>query len=152
MKTIELKVEAVALDWKGEPVVVLREVGGQRAVFIWIGVLEASAITIPLGNQAPPRPLTHDLIIQILEQLEASVERVLISDLQDVTYYATLDLKIGDRVCSIDCRPSDGIAVAMRAKAPILIDTDLLGRLEQSQRDMAQGQVTLVEPGEPVVH
>jgi hypothetical protein len=87
-----------------------------------------------------------------LEQLQASVERVLISDLQDVTYYATLDLRIGDRVCSIDCRPSDGIAVAMRANAPMLIDTDLLSRLQETQREMQQGQVTLVEPGEPVVH
>lgn len=152
MDTIELKVEAVALDWKGEPVVVLREVNGQRAVFIWIGVLEAGAITLHLSNQTPPRPLTHDLILRVLEQLQVTVERVLISDLQDVTYYATLDLRVGDRVCSIDCRPSDGIAVALRANAPVLIDTDLLTRLQETQREIQQGQVTLVDPGEPVVH
>jgi hypothetical protein len=150
--TIELKVEAVALDWKGEPVVVLREANGRRAVFIWIGVLEAGAITLQLGRQTPPRPLTHDLIIRILEQLQASVERVLISDLQDVTYYATLDLRAGDRVCSIDCRPSDGIAIAMRANAPVLIDSDLLARLEQTQQELQEGQITIVEPGEPTVH
>ena len=152
MKTIELRVEAVALDWKGEPVVVLREVNGQRAVFIWIGVLEASAITLQLGNQSPTRPLTHDLIVLILEQLQASVERVIISDLQEVTYYASLDLRVGDRVCSIDCRPSDGIAIAMRTNAPVLIDSDLLSRLEQTQQELQQGQITLVEPGEPTVH
>lgn len=152
METVQLKVEAVALDWKGEPVVVLREVGGQRAVFIWIGVLEASAITLQLAHQTAPRPLTHDLVMGILEQLGASVERLVISDLQNESYYAMLDLRCGERVCSIDCRPSDGIAIAMRAGAPLLIDSDLLARIEQTQQALQQGQVTIVDPGEPTVH
>ena len=152
METVELKVEAVALDWKGEPVVVLREVDGQRAVFIWIGVLEASAITMQLGHQAPARPLTHDLFMRMLEELQGTVERVLISDLQNDAYYAVLDLRCGDRVCAIDCRPSDGIAIAMRANAPLLIDSELLARIEETQQALQQGQVTIVDPGEPTVH
>lgn len=149
---IELEVEAVALDWKGEPVVVLREVNGKRAVFIWIGVLEASAITLHLGHQTPPRPLAHDLIIRILDQVHVSVARLTINDLRDVTYYATLDLRVGDEIHSIDCRPSDGIAIALRAGAPVLIDLDLLIRLEQQQQELQQGGVTIVDPGEPTVH
>jgi uncharacterized protein len=153
VKTVELKVEAVALDWKGEPVVVLREAQGQRAVFIWIGVLEASAISLPLGNETAPRPLTHDLIVKILEELQAEVTRVVISDVQDVTYYAALELTTtGNRSISIDCRPSDAIAIALRTNAPLFIDADLLERLEEAQQEVQQGQVTLVPPGEPTVH
>ena len=149
MDTIELKVEAIALDWKGEPVVVLREVGGHRAVFIWVGVLEVSAISFPLEKQTPPRPLTHDLLVRILQQLEAQVERVIISDMQEVTYYATLDLRTPTGVCSVDCRPVDGLAVALRTNAPVFIDSDLMERLGSMNQSP---QITVVNTDEPTVH
>ncbi|HUU55529.1 MAG TPA: bifunctional nuclease family protein [Armatimonadota bacterium] len=152
---IELQVEAVALDWRGNPIVVLREKGGHRAVFIWVGLSEATAISMHLEKQHPPRPLTHDLIVSILQEVEVEVERVRVSDMRGITYYATLDLRDGDDTTSIDCRPSDAIAVALRARAPIYIDEELLNRLDEQRKDtgveLSPGAM-IVEPGEPMVH
>ncbi len=152
---ILLKVEAVALDWKGNPIVVLREEEGHRAVFIWVGLSEATAISMQLENQRAPRPLTHDLIVTILKEMQVEVERILITDMRDSTYFATLELRDGDDRTSIDCRPSDAIAIALRTRAPIFISDDLLDRLDEQRRDsgveLSPG-ATLVEPGEPTVH
>lgn len=152
---IELRVEAVALDWKGNPIVVLRETEGHRAVFIWVGLSEATAISMHLENQRPPRPMTHDLIMSILQEVQVEVERVKVSDMQGNTYYATLDLRDGDDRTSLDCRPSDAIAVALRARVPIYIDEDLLNRLDEQRKDsgveLSPGAM-VVEPGEPTVH
>jgi bifunctional DNase/RNase len=155
VSTVELKVEAVALDWRGSPIVVLREQGGQRAVFIWVGITEAAAISMHLEGQRPPRPLTHDLIVLLLAKTGAQVERVVIADMRDSTYYAHLYLRGGDGVHTIDCRPSDAIAVALRMEAPIQIDSDLLDRLDkerkESEAELSPG-ATRVEPGETIVH
>ena len=152
---IELKVEAVALDWKANPIVILREAEGHRAVFIWVGPSEATAISMHLENQRPPRPMTHDLIALILQEVQVAVERVKVSDMQGSTYYATLDLRDGDDRTSIDCRPSDAIAVALRMRAPIYIDEELLNRLDEERKDsgveLSPGAM-IVEPGEPTVH
>jgi bifunctional DNase/RNase len=134
---VQLQVEAVALDWKGNPIIVLREHEGQRAVFIWVGLLEANAISMPLEQQRSPRPMTHDLIVSILTEMEVEVERVTIVDMRGGTYYATLDLRDGDDRTSIDCRPSDAIAVALRSKSPIYIGEELLDRLVEEQRETA---------------
>lgn len=155
MKRVQLKVEAVALDWKGDPVVKLRERDGQRAIFIWVGRAEASAINMQLEGQHPPRPMTHDLIVLILGQLGAQVEQVVISDVRDNTYYAHLYLRDGDRSAVIDCRPSDAIAVALRTRAPIYIDHGLLQRLDAEQREsevaLSPGS-TIVDSGETTIH
>ena len=155
MKRVRLEVEGVALDWKGSPVVKLRERDGRRAIFIWVGIAEATAISMQLEGQQPPRPLTHDLIVLILGQLGAQVEQVVISDVRDNTYYAHLHLRDGDRSSAIDCRPSDAIAVALRAQAPIYIAHDLLQRLDAEQRDneaqLSPGS-TIVDSGETTVH
>ncbi len=155
MTTVELKVEAVALDWKGNPIVVLRELQGERAVFIWVGIAEATAISIQLEGQRPPRPLTHDLIVLILAKTGAEVQRVVITDMQGSTYYAHLHLRAADATDPIDCRPSDAIAVALRTGAPIHIDGELLDRLDSERREsgveLSPG-ATRVEPGETTVH
>jgi bifunctional DNase/RNase len=155
LRMVQLKVEAVALDWKGQPLVVLREQGGQRAVFIWVGPAEATAISTHLEGQHAPRPMTHDLIMLLLRELGAKVDQVVITDMRRTTYYADLRLNVGDRPLSIDCRPSDAIAVALRASAPIYIDDDLLDRLEASRREAGEAEVpqpTIVDTGETTVH
>ncbi len=153
---VELGVEAVALDWKGSPIIVLREREGNRAVFIWVGLLEANAINMPLEKQRAPRPMTHDLIVSILQEVQVEVERVTITDVRGLTYYATLDLRDGEERTSIDCRPSDAIAIALRTKASIYIGEDLLRRLVEEQRKAgAAGALpgtTVVEPDEPTIH
>jgi len=75
LKPVELQVETVAIDWRGYPVVKLREKGGQRAIFIWIGLAEASAISMQIEGQRPPRPMTHDLIVSLLSHFGIQVER-----------------------------------------------------------------------------
>jgi len=155
VKLVRLGVEAVALDWKGSPVVVLREAKGQRAVFIWVGMLEATSISMQIEKQRPPRPITHDLILLILGELSAKVHRVVITDMRDMTYYADLHVTLGDRAATIDCRPSDAIAIALRAKAPILIEEELLDRLDRERKETeveVSGEATFADSGETTVH
>lgn len=157
MGRVELKVEAIALDHKGSPLVVLREKGGQRAVFIWVGLAEAQAISMQLEGRRAPRPFTHDLVLLVVRELQGKVEEVVITNMQVDTYYADLKLKVGDEVVTIDCRPSDAIAVALRAHAPIYIGEGLLDRLEESRREAEGGEEgaprpVVVDTGETTVH
>ncbi|MBN1460703.1 MAG: bifunctional nuclease family protein, partial [Armatimonadetes bacterium] len=103
---VELNVEAVALDWKGNPIVVLREKDGHRAVFIWVGIAEATAISMEMEGQTAPRPMTHDLLVSVLREVDVSVERVIITDVRTNTYYAELVLSDGEDTRTLDCRPS----------------------------------------------
>lgn len=106
-----------------QPLVLLREVGGDRYLPIWIGAVEATAIAFAQQGVVPPRPLTHDLLKDVLDSLDRPVRKVLITDLRDGVFYALLDL--GDGV-EVSARPSDAIALAMRTGAPILGADDLL--------------------------
>jgi len=155
VSTVELKLEAVALDWRGSPIVVLREREGERAVFIWVGIAEATAISMKLEGQTPPRPLTHDLIVSILTQVGVKVDRVVITDMRVDTYYAQIYLSGENSHEPIDCRPSDAIAVALRTEAPIHIDCDLLDRLDAERKEKGvdlSAESTVVEPGETAIH
>jgi uncharacterized protein len=119
---IEMKVDGIALDaGTMTPIVLLRDTEERRALPIWISQEQAKAIKAILDNQISPRPLTHDLLANILEQWEMRLERVLIHSLQDNTYYALLQLRKGDETREIDARPSDAIAVALRLDAPIWV-------------------------------
>jgi bifunctional DNase/RNase len=108
-----------------------------------------------LEGQRPPRPLTHDLIVLILARTGAEVERVVITDVRQSTYYAHLHLRAANDTDAIDCRPSDAIAVALRTAAPIHIESELLDRLDserrESEAELSPG-ATRVEPGETTVH
>ncbi len=154
-REVQLKVEAVALDWKGNPIVVLREKDGERAVFIWVGISEATAISMQMEGQHSPRPMTHDLIANIFEKLQVNVERVDITDMHANTYFASILLRDGEHMTSIDCRPSDAVAIALRMNSPIYIGDPLLDRLEEQRKEseieLSPGS-TIVEPGEPTVH
>jgi bifunctional DNase/RNase len=155
LSEVRLRVEGVAVDRRGSPLVVLRELDGERAVFIWVGISEAQAISMQLEGQSVPRPMTHDLIVLILEQVGVQLDRVVISDMREATYYADLHLRNEDDSTSVDCRPSDAIAVAVRTDTPIFIDGDLLDRLDAARQESAVNMspdATIVEPGEPTVH
>lgn len=124
---IEVKVAHLGLDRAtNTPVVILQEKEGERVLPIWIGPAEASAIAMELAGVKFSRPLTHDLVKQIVVGLGASLAKVLISRVEENTYFAELHLRRDDHVVQIDARPSDSIAVALRLQAPIFTDEGLL--------------------------
>ncbi|MBI3327170.1 MAG: bifunctional nuclease family protein [Nitrospinae bacterium] len=103
------------------PIVILKDVEGNRALPIWIGPNEANAIALEMEKVTTPRPMTHDLIRNILEGLKAKVSRVVVNDLRDNTFFAVIFLSVNDIEVAIDSRPSDAIALALRVKAPIFV-------------------------------
>lgn len=109
-----------------QQIIVLREVDGERSFPIVIGIFEATSIDRRVKNIVPPRPLTHDLIVAAVEQLGGEVQDIVISDLQDHTYFAKLRIRKDGELTEIDCRPSDAIAVAVTAKVPIWVAEDVL--------------------------
>lgn len=128
---IELEVKSVVMISTTEGIpqafaVVLKEKAGSRLLPIYIGGFEANAIQMAKDGEKFERPLTHDLIVSIIESLGAKVERVVINDLMDNTFYARIILSKDDRTYSIDARPSDSIAVALLAKAPIYVSAHVL--------------------------
>jgi bifunctional DNase/RNase len=120
-RDVLVRVGTVAVDDRNSPVVILEEQHGTRALPIWIGTAEARSIASEMNNVEPPRPNFHDLAQRVIQKLDATVERVVVTELRGGTYYAALTLRSGGRSIEIDVRPSDGIAVALRTQAPILV-------------------------------
>lgn len=124
---IEAKVSGIIIDpISNSPVLILKEVNGTRVLPIWIGVMEATAIAAELENVRFPRPMTHDLIKNILEKMNCMLTKVVITDLRDNTYYANIYIDAGGEETVIDSRPSDAVAIALRTGAPIFINEEVL--------------------------
>lgn len=127
MKILEVRVQGLVFDQKQQQhVVVLREAEGERVLPIWIGPAEALAIQRLLSGQAFPRPLTHDLFALVVEGLKARVTRVVIVEMREGTFYASLMIEREKSVLSVDARPSDSIAIALRTQAPVFVNEELL--------------------------
>jgi len=108
------------------PIVILKDKEGDRVLPIWVGIFEANAIALQIENIATPRPMTHDLLRNIITDLEGQVDRVVVCDLKENTFYAVIHLTVrGERV-AIDARPSDAIALALRTRSPILVDETVI--------------------------
>jgi len=138
----EVKVTSLGLDKASNtPVVILQEMDGERVLPIWIGPGEASAIAMELAGMKFSRPLTHDLFTAMMQGLGSELQRVLITKVVDNTYHAELILRRDGEMVSIDARPSDSIAIALRAKAPIFAHDDLLeeASIEIQPADMEAG-------------
>ena len=126
---IEMQVMGIALDTKtGSPIVVLNDKENRKALPIWIGSAEASAIIRHIENIQAPRPMTHDLVCNIIESANYSVEKIEINDVADGTYFATIFIKNNETEAKlqIDSRPSDAIAIALRAKAAIFVTANVI--------------------------
>ena len=124
---IKVRVQSLGLDQNTKsPVVILQEDGGERVLPIWIGPAEASAIAMELQGMKAQRPLTHDLLKQILVGLGGDLRRVVISAVKENTYFAELLIRREDHVFQVDARPSDSIALALRMRAPIFTSDQLL--------------------------
>ena len=127
MKLVEVGVHGLGTEPKTQQhVVVLRESEGTRVLPIFVGPCEAQAIARLLKHESFPRPLTHDLLALLIEGLHAKVSRVVITELKEGTYFASLFLTRGQEVLSVDARPSDSIAVALRAEASLYVNEELL--------------------------
>jgi len=138
---IEATVESIRVSLVTQNrVVILKELQGSRHLPIWIGPYEAEAIALELQGVTPMRPLPYDLMRAMLEELGASIDHIVIADLNDQVYYATVVLSVADRTIQLDSRPSDAIALAVRTDARILI--------EESVMDSAA--VSLDDEGEPI--
>jgi hypothetical protein len=104
------------------PIIILRDKDGQRVLPIWVGVFEANAIALQMENVATPRPMTHDLLKNVICDLKADIQKIVVSDLRENTFYALIYLVVNGEPVAIDARPSDAIALALRAQAPIFVE------------------------------
>jgi bifunctional DNase/RNase len=108
------------------PIVVLKDKDGDRVLPIWVGVFEANAIALQIENVATPRPMTHDLLRNVIVDLDGAVDRVVVSDLQESTFFAVIHLTVKGEHLVVDARPSDAIALALRMRAPILVEETVI--------------------------
>ena len=126
----EVSVKSLALDRASKsPVVILREVGSDRILPIWIGPREASAIAMQMGGYSFQRPLTHDLLASVVSGMGGSLQRVLITRVEESTYFAEMIIDRGGNLISVDARPSDSIALALRLEARIFAEDSLLAEV-----------------------
>jgi hypothetical protein len=108
------------------PIILLRDSEGQKVLPIWVGIYEANAIALQIENVSTPRPMTHDLLKNVINDLKASVQKIVVSDLKDNTFYALIYLQVNGDTVAIDARPSDAIALALRARAPIFVEESVI--------------------------
>ena len=129
---VEMELNKIVIDEKRhDQLIVLKEKGGSRVLPIVIGLNEASAIKLKISGFNPPRPLTHDLLHRTIEDLEANIEKIVIDKLEENTFHAKLILKTSDgKTKVIDARPSDSIALAVRAHVPIFVEDEIIKKSE----------------------
>ena len=131
---VEMKVRGLALDpVSNMPIIILRDEEDKRSLPIWVGVFEANAIALELEKIPSPRPMTHDLIKNIIEAIDAQVVKVVVTDLRENTFFAVLHLRHGTAEYTVDSRPSDAIALALRVAAPIFVEEEVFpkaGKME----------------------
>ena len=120
---IEMTIRGLMVDpITNMPIIILRDKDGQRVLPIWVGVYEANAIALQMENVTTPRPMTHDLLKNVIYDLRATIDKIVVSDLKENTFYALIHLTVNGEGMAIDARPSDAIALALRARAPIFVE------------------------------
>ena len=153
---IEMTIKGLMVDpVTNLPIVILKDKQGERVLPIWVGVFEANAIALQIENIATPRPMTHDLLRNVIADLEGQVDRIVVSDLKDNTFYAVIHLTVrGERV-AIDARPSDAIALALRTRSPILVEEVVIDHArtvdfgsERADSDRLQKWLESLDPNE----
>lgn len=125
---IEVKIRALMMDPNsGTPIIILKDVSSETMLPIWVGAYEANAIALEIEKMAPQRPMTHDLLRNLIVEMGAHVERVVVTDLRDNTFFAVIEMSTNDgTTLMLDSRPSDAIALALRADCPIYVDMDVI--------------------------
>jgi uncharacterized protein len=124
---VEMKIRGLMMDpVTNMPIVILKDVGGDAVLPIWVGIYEANAIALEIEKVTTPRPMTHDLLKNLLIGLEASVRKVVVNELRDDTFFAIIWVERDGQIISIDSRPSDALALALRVDCPIFVEDDVL--------------------------
>lgn len=124
---VEMKIRGLVMDpVTNMPIVILKDLGGGSVLPIWVGIYEANAIALEIEKVTTPRPMTHDLLRNLLLGLETHVQKVVVSELRDDTFYALIWLEREGQMMSIDSRPSDALALALRVDCPIFVDEEVL--------------------------
>jgi len=124
---VEMKIRGLLMDpVTNMPIVILRESDSETVLPIWVGVYEANAIALEIEKVSTPRPMTHDLLKNLLIGLETTVRKVVVTELKDDTFYAVIWLDRGGEIISIDSRPSDALALALRMDCPIYVEEEVL--------------------------
>ncbi len=123
----EMKIRGLMIDPAANtPIVVLKEVNGDQLLPIWVGPFEANAIAFEIEKMSPPRPMTHDLLRNLILQMGGRVRRVVVTELRNNTFYAVIELEVAGKMLFLDARPSDAIALALRVDAPIFVHESVL--------------------------
>jgi bifunctional DNase/RNase len=151
---IEMSIKGLMIDpVTNMPIVILRDADNQRVLPIWVGPVEANAIALQIENVAPPRPMTHDLLNNVMLELGASLVRVVITNLRENTFYAYLELQRRGETLLVDARPSDAIALSLRTKAPVFVDSRVLDQAktvdvstEQADQERLQKWLESLDP------
>ncbi|HLJ25790.1 MAG TPA: bifunctional nuclease family protein [Candidatus Angelobacter sp.] len=130
---VEMKIRGLMMDpVTNMPIVVLKDVGSEAVLPIWVGVYEANAIALEIEKVTTPRPMTHDLIKNLLMGLDTHVHKVVVNELRDDTFFAVIWMERDGKVISIDSRPSDALALALRLDCPIYVDEEVLKHSKQA--------------------
>jgi uncharacterized protein len=130
---VEMKIRGLMMDpVTNMPIVVLKDVDGDTVLPIWVGIYEANAIALEIEKVTTPRPMTHDLIKNVLTGLEARVDKVVVNELRDDTFFAIIWLEREGQIVSIDSRPSDALALALRVDCPIFVEDEVLKTSKQA--------------------
>lgn len=137
---VKMEIKGLLMDpVSNMPVVILRDAADGVFLPIWVGIFEANAIALEMEKIATPRPMTHDLLKNLVEELDATVDRVVINELKENTFFARIHLVRGDRRWSVDSRPSDAIALALRARAEIFVEEEVLEKSKSLRVEGADG-------------
>jgi bifunctional DNase/RNase len=127
MMEVEMKIRGLMMDpVTNMPIVILKDVGGDAVLPIWVGIYEANAIALEIEKVTTPRPMTHDLLKNLLTGLDASVRKVVVNELRDDTFFAIIWVERDGQIISIDSRPSDALALALRVDCPIFVEDEVL--------------------------
>ena len=124
---IEMTIKGLMVDpITNMPIIILRDKDGQRVLPIWVGVFEANAIALQIENVTTPRPMTHDLLRNVIHDLKADILKIVVSDLKENTFYALIHMQVNGEPLAVDARPSDAIALALRTRAPIFVEETVI--------------------------
>jgi uncharacterized protein len=139
---VEMRIRGLMMDpVTNMPIVVLKDVESDQVLPIWVGIYEANAIALEIEKVTTPRPMTHDLIKNVLTGLEASVRKIVVNELRDDTFFAIIWLEKGGELISVDSRPSDALALALRVDCPIFVEEQVL-RSSKVTGSLADGKVS----------